>query len=298
MKKGITAAALCYFIWGILPIYWKLINGLQPLYILCMRITLSSILCLAVMAFRRTGALKAALAQRGKLFYSMGAGVFVSINWLTYIWTVNSGHILESSLGYYINPLTVMICGTIIFGERMKKWEMVSVALAAMGVGIMVVRYGQVPWAALILAASFTTYGALKKLAGFDAFTGMFIETATVLPLALAYIVYSEFTGQGALGVLDAKGMFLLSLAGVVTAVPIFLYGIAVSNIPLTMVGFFQYIMPTMSLVLGVFLYHEPFTAAHGVAFGFIWSALALYVLSKTGVIGAKKEQQTIEEAV
>lgn len=298
MKKGMIAAALSYFIWGMLPLYWKQIDTLAPLYILAMRIALSMILCvIIIVVLKKWGNVKQVFLNKKQLISSVAAGIIVSLNWFCYIWAVNSGHILDSSLGYYINPLMVAACGGWVFKEKIGKWEKISILLAAAGVSIMILRYGKVPWVALIIAATFTAYGALKKIAGLDTYTSLLIETGTVFPIALGYIIYSEFMGIGSIGILDLKGMMWLSLAGVVTAVPLFLYGSAVASIPLTTVGFFQYISPTMTLLLGVFIYGEEFTPAHGVTFAFIWVALIIYVLSKLGLLnGVKKEKPAANE--
>lgn len=293
MKKGVIAAVMSYVIWGILPLYWKLLGQVDSMYVLASRIIWSLAFCFAVVAVSKKGKeFKAVIKNKKKLVFTALAGVFITINWGTYIWAVSHDRILDSSLGYYINPLMVVMAGQIFFKEKLSTTETVAIIIAAAGVVYMVVSAGTLPVISIVLSVSFAIYGALKKKAGLDSKVSLAWETVVVSPFALAFIILSEAGGNGAVGVLCGWEYILLPLAGVVTAMPLLLYGYSVKELPLSVVGITQYISPTLSLILGVSLYHEEFTVTHAVTFILIWTAVIVFVVGDLIKIRSKKKCQ------
>lgn len=207
------------------------------------------------------------------------ASIVISINWVTYIWAVNSDRVLDASLGYYINPLISVLFGFIFLKERFSKLQWIAIVLALTGVGYMTYNFGDVPWAALLLAVSFAIYGLLKKIVNLNAIFGLAIETVIVLPVALIYIIHLEWVQVGAMS-LSWTGVLLIG-TGLATAIPLLLFAQGAKRIPLSLVGFLQYIAPTIMLLLGVFLFNEPFTSVHAITFTLIWIGLTLYTYER-----------------
>lgn len=280
MNYGYAAGALAYIIWGLLPIFWKLLAQLSPLYILSARIVYSFFFCIVLVLLKKNWPqIKVELKQPKRMLRIAFASALVTLNWGVYIWAVNSGHIVDSSMGYYLNPLIVILFSTCFFKEKMTLWEWVAIMLAALGVLIMILRFGTVPWIALTLAISFASYGAVKKTLQLDGLTSLTLETTCMFPVFFVLMLCMEGQGQGAMPY--GWGIFLLSMAsGVVTAIPLLLYGTAVKTIPFSTVGFFQYIAPTISLALGIVFYDEIFTVEDFMVFIFIWLGLAVYLCS------------------
>ena len=278
MNYGYLAAASAYIIWGLLPVFWKLLAQLPAVYILSARIVYSFFFCVVLVLLKKNWAqIKAELKQPKRMARIALAGAMVTLNWGVYIWSVNNGHIVESSMGYYLNPLIVILFSTCFFKEKMTMWEWLAMMLAALGVMIMIIRFRQVPWIALTLAVSFASYGAVKKTLHLDGLTSLTLETACMFPIFFAVLFWMEGQGQGA--VPYGWGVLLLSMvSGIVTAIPLLLYGTAVKTIPFSTVGFFQYIAPTISLALGVAFYGEVFTIEDFMVFIFIWLGLAVYL--------------------
>lgn len=278
MNYGYLAGAAAYIIWGLLPIFWKLLAQLSAVYILSARIVYSFFFCIVlVLLTKMWPQVKAELKQPKRMARIALAGALVTLNWGVYIWAVNSGHIVDSSMGYYLNPLVVILFSTCFFKEKMGMWEWVALMLAALGVLIMVLRFGKIPWIALTLAISFASYGAVKKTLKLDGLTSLTLETACMFPIFLVVMFSIEGQGQGAMPY--GWAVLLLTMAsGIVTAIPLLLYGTAVKTIPFSTVGFFQYIAPTISLALGVAFYGEVFTIEDFMVFVFIWMGLAVYL--------------------
>jgi len=201
-------------------------------------------------------------------------------NWLIYIWAINSGQIVESSLGYFINPLVNVFLGMAILRERIYRWQKLSLILASMGVLILIFRYGRIPWIALALAFTFGTYGLLRKTSKAGSMVGLFFDTAILSPICLVYLILLASHESGAFLCIDRRTDILLIGSGLVTAIPLLLFAHGARIIPYSAVGFFQYIAPTGQLLIGVFLYREPFTATHAVCFGLVWMAIAIYSFS------------------
>lgn len=277
-RKGIFSALSAYVLWGLLPVYWKAVQNVSPLEILAHRVFWSFLLLALLVRLRGTipTALAAARRRQTIQVYFIAA-TLLSVNWGTYIWAVNTNRIIDTSLGYYINPLLSVGLGVLFLHERMRAGQWVAVCLAALSVGYLTLAHGSPPWVALVLAGSFALYGLLKKLAPLSALHGLTIETAMLAPVALVYLVSLELSGRAAFAHSDAKTTLLLALAGVVTAMPLLLFASAAREISLTSLGIMQFVSPTCGLLLGVAAYHEPFPRYKLVAFAILWAALALY---------------------
>ncbi|MDQ0243509.1 chloramphenicol-sensitive protein RarD [Bacillus fengqiuensis] len=286
-KTGIFYAGGAYLIWGFLPLYWKLLDQIPSGEILAHRVFWSFIFMLILLgAGRRIGesiqVLKTFVRSPKSLFSLVAASLLISVNWFVYIWAVNHGHVIEASLGYYINPLVSILLGIAVLKEKLNSWQMISVGLAAAGVLFLTVQYGEFPWVSLTLAFSFGLYGLVKKMIPMDATIGLTFETFMVTPLAFAYIVLLFIKGESSFGAVSLVDHVLLIGAGVATAFPLLYFAKGAKLIPLYMVGFLQYIAPTISLVLGIFVFREHFSKVHMVAFSFIWTGSLIFSLAKT----------------
>ncbi|WP_369903178.1 EamA family transporter RarD [Bacillus manliponensis] len=286
-KQGIVYAALAYMMWGILPVYWKLLDVVSAEEILAHRVIWAFAFMLLVLFI--AGRLReftrefVALFKRPKLFISLTiASVLISGNWFVYIWAVNHNHMIEASLGYYINPLVSILLGTVVLKEKLNFWQYIAVGLAFIGVMVLTFRYGSIPWIALSLALTFALYGLSKKMLNYDAMTGLTLETMLVTPVALLYVLMLTKQGVVSFGMLSVTTTLLLIGAGIVTALPLFYFAKGAKLIPLYMIGFLQYISPTINLLLALFVFGEHFTAAHMTAFIFIWIALLIFSAAKT----------------
>lgn len=278
MQQGLLAAAIAYFLWGLFPIYWHWLASVPALQVMCHRIVWCALfVCGYLFATRGT---QWVCALNRKLLLMLGASaLLISINWWLYIWAVHQGHVVETSLGYFINPLVSVLFGVLLLRERLNALQWTSVAIAAAGVLYLTLSAGHLPWIALTLAFSFGGYGLIRKLAVVPALDGLAVESGLLFLPALALLVGSEFAGTGSFGHAPLQVDALLVLSGFVTALPLVLFAYGARRIPLTMTGLLQYLAPTLQLLVGVFLFHEPFTHAQAVGFGCIWVALALFAL-------------------
>jgi chloramphenicol-sensitive protein RarD len=277
MKRGILFAIGAYLIWGFMPVYIKQLEGVPPLQILGHRIVWSFLfLAIVIVALRQTASLRKVVKGKRVLGIYLAAALLLAANWLTYIIAVNEGHVVESSLGYFINPLVSVLLGVVFFHERLRKWQWAAVGIAALGVLYLTVDYGRLPWIAIILALTFGLYGLVKKAAPLGALHGLTLETALLFVPALAYLAWQGYQGVGAFGSGDPRLSGLLAMAGLITAIPLLMFGSAARSIPLSMVGLLQYIAPTCQFLLGVLVYNEPFSAARLVGFMIIWTALVI----------------------
>ena len=274
---GLLAALGAYLVWGLAPVYFKALREVPPVEILSHRVVWSLLLLAALVTGSRAwGQVVSALSSPRRAAVFGATTALISGNWLLYIWAVNSGHLLEASLGYFVNPLVNVLLGVAFLGESLNGRQKAAVAIAAAGVLWLVASYGRFPWISLALALTFGLYGLARKKAGIGALTGLLVETALLAPLALAYLWIRASAGVGAFG--SAPGTTaLLASAGVVTAVPLVWFAVGVQRLRLSTMGFLQYLAPTCQFALAVWLYREPFSAAHAVTFGFIWASLALY---------------------
>lgn len=281
-RSGIIYATAAYILWGFLPIYWKLVNHVPAGVILANRIVWSFVfMIIIVLAVRKwvpfLEECRSILKDKKRLIGITLASIIISINWLTYIWAVNNGHVIQASLGYYINPIVSILLGMIVLKETLTRRQVISFILAAIGVINLTISFGVFPWIALVLAFSFALYGLLKKMVDISAMFGLTIETMIVTPIALIYLLAIP-NSTFSISTMSFGTGLLLAGAGVATAIPLLLFASGVKHIPLSMVGFLQYIAPTIMLVLGIFVYHETFSRVHLISFAFIWVALVLYM--------------------
>jgi chloramphenicol-sensitive protein RarD len=275
--SGALAAGAAYLIWGAFPLYFRALAAVTPLEVLAHRIAWSTLfMAVLVTALRRWPSVLAQLRAPGALRTLAGSALLISCNWLVYIWAVQAGHVLDASLGYFINPLVSVLLGVVFLHEPLSRAQRLAVVLATIGVLALVVRAGHVPWVALTLAGSFAFYGLLRKRRAVDAVAGLLAEVALLLPLALGWLGWLALRGESRY-LHTPSVTLLLSLSGVVTAVPLLLFGIGVRRIRLATVGLLQYLNPSAQFAQAVLLFGEPFAAAQGIAFGFIWASLAVY---------------------
>jgi chloramphenicol-sensitive protein RarD len=270
--SGILYALLAYTIWGLFPIYFKALPDVPADQVLAHRVLWSVVLlAVAVPLLGR----RATVIEACRPIILLSA-VLIAANWGVYIWAVQSGRVLEASLGYFVNPLVSVLLGVIFLRERLRRRQIQAIALAAVGVIALVIRLHTLPWLPLTLALTFGLYGLVRKHAGVDAVGGLLVEALVLALPALAWVLFCASRGTGAFGVRPSTTALLVA-AGPVTAIPLVWFAMGVRRLPLSMVGILQYVTPTLQFLLAVALYREPFGRAHAIAFGFIWTALALY---------------------
>jgi chloramphenicol-sensitive protein RarD len=280
MNKGVLSGIAAYLIWGFFPIYLKALLVVPALQIMLHRVVWAFVFVTLVVILRKRwpGIRKSLRNPRVILTYTMTA-ILLSANWLIYIYGINSGQVVETSLGYFINPLLSVALGVIILHERLRPMQWLPVGLAGLGVLYLTLQYGTLPWIALALAFSFGMYGLIKKIAPLGSVDSLFVETGIIFLPALFYIFFSENQGTGAFGHQGWQISVLLVFSGVVTALPLLLFGRAARSIPLSILGILQYIAPTVQFLLGIFLYQEPFSLTRLVGFAIIWLALLIFSL-------------------
>ena len=279
---GTLAALAAYGLWGLLPVYWKLLSSVEPLQILAHRIVWALLFALLLLtATRKLPELAGLLRDWKRARFALAASLLVTLNWGTYIWAVNSGHVVESSLGYYINPLVSVALGAIFFRERLDKPTIAALCVAAAGVIAATVISGQLPWISLVLAFSFGFYGLVKKKAGLPPLVGLAAETLFVSPLALAFLLARGSAGAGAFASGRPDLSVLLAFAGVVTALPLLSFAAAANRITLTRLGFIQYLSPSLQLLLGLLAFGESVRLPMVVAFASVLVAVAIYVFPR-----------------
>ena len=277
MNRGIWYGIAAYGFWGFFPIYWKQLQHVPALQLLGHRIGWSFLLLVAVIFItRRAQNFRAALNRRTFAIYSVAA-VLIGVNWLIYVWAVNAGYVVETSLGYFINPLLSVLLGVVILHERLRPAQWLPIVLAAVGVAYLTAVYGSLPWIALALAFSFGFYGLVKKIAPLTSVFGLTLETGILFIPAIGYLLYAERAGTAAFLHTGAQADWLMIGAGLVTTVPLLLFASAAHEIPLSTIGLLQYIAPTFQFLLGVFLYHEPFDRTHFIGFAIVWVALIIF---------------------
>lgn len=281
-KLGLTAALGCSFLWGILPIYWKLLVPIPSSVIIFYRIFWVGVVCfVAALKIYGWQGIIGPLKVKGNKLKFFVAGVIITANWSIYIWAVNSGHIIQTSIGYYIEPLVVCIFGIIFFKEKVTKYNLTAFIIAMLGVLIVLVHFKEVPLIALGLAVTFAVYVALKKLFNVEAILSLLYETMFLVPIALVVIIYLEVSGQGAIGVGESYQYGLLMLSGFATAIPLGLFAVGAKNLPLITLGVTEYLSPSMALLLGIFLYNEPFDKIQFLSFVVIWIALVVFTIGE-----------------
>jgi chloramphenicol-sensitive protein RarD len=277
MDKGVVSALFAYLMWGVFPIYFKWLHNVPAIQTVSHRIVWSFIFLLALILVRREyREFRKSITVRVVLIY-LGAGVLLALNWFTYVWAIARGYVVESSLGYFINPLVNVLLGVVFLKERLRPMQWVPVGLAVIGVAYLTYSHGSLPWIALVLAFSFGFYGLVKKLSPLGSLHGLTLETATIFLPALGILISQEMIGVGAFGHSSWNINLLLVFTGVVTAVPLIFFAIGARSVPLSTMGLLQYIAPTLQFLSGVFLFNEPFTHERLIGFGIIWIALAIF---------------------
>ena len=278
MHTGMLYAAGAYALWGLVPVYFKALQHVPPLEILAHRIVWSLVFLAIVLAWRRQWAWIGAVLRRPRVLAGfIASAILISINWFIYIWAVNNGRVIDASLGYFINPLINVLLGFLLLHERLRPGQWATVALAAGGVAWLTWQGGHLPWIALTLAITFGTYGLLRKTAALGALEGLSLETLILFPAALGYLIVLTLHGHNSFATAPDSTKWLLVAAGPITAIPLLMFAAGARRIPLSLLGLLQYIGPTLQLLLGVWLYHEPFGGPRLVGFAMIWAALALY---------------------
>lgn len=277
--SGIVFAIICYLTWGMFPLFWKQLSHVDSIQVMAHRILWSFVFVFALILFSKRRKYLILLKQRRTWLWLSVTGLLIGTNWGVYIYAVSNGHIVESSFGYYINPLMNVALGVIVLKERLPKLQIVAIALAFVGIVIISIHLGRIPVISLVLAISFALYALYRKMANIDSMTALLVETIVLLPISLGWILYCSTTGSNAFG-MDGFTTIMLILGGVVTAVPLFWFGKATQKIPLSTIGFIQYLSPTLQLSLGVFVYKETFSISHIIGFGVVWIGLILFSIS------------------
>lgn len=280
MNSGVVYALAAYVMWGLFPLYFKALEHIPSLQILAHRMVWSLVVVVLLLAvLKRWSWLSILRKQPAVLARFALSALLLSSNWGIYIWAVNSNHVVDASLGYYINPLVNVALGSVLLHERLRGMQWVALAIAAIGVTVMALEVGHVPWISLSLALSFGGYALLRKTAPLGALEGLAVETAVLFPLAVLYLFWLSAHGQNAFAAADASTRWLLVAAGPVTTLPLLLFAAGARRMSMTLLGVLQYITPTLQLGLGVWLYHEPFAAAKVIGFGLVWAGLAVFLL-------------------
>ncbi|MBL9198926.1 MAG: EamA family transporter RarD, partial [Opitutaceae bacterium] len=278
--RGALAAAGCYLIWGLVPLYWRLLAGNDATELIAHRALWSlAFLAPLVAAQRLAGEIRAGLATPRALGANLLSAALLTGNWLVYVWAVNTGHVIESSLGYFLVPLVNVALGRFVLHERLRRLQWLAIACAAAGVLLMIAQLGRLPWIALGLAGTFGAYGLMRKKSPLGSLAGLTVEALLMAPCALALLLWQHHTGAGALGRADAATHALLVSSGVITAIPLLLFGYGARRIRLTTLGLLQYLGPTVQFALGVWVFHEPFSLGRASGFVLIWAGLALYTV-------------------
>jgi chloramphenicol-sensitive protein RarD len=278
--RGALAAAACFTFWGLIPVYWKWLEHVGSLELIAHRAVWSLVFLVAILAWqKRLPVIRDTLRDPRALRYNFITGALLLLNWLAFIWAVNHGRVLESSLGYFLVPLFNVAMGFIVFHERPRPVQWVAIALAAAGVGFLLIGVGQIPWVAIAIVLTWGTYGMVRKKSPMEALDGLTVETLLFLPLAAGYLAWLALHGRGALGHVSVNDHILIFCAGWITAIPLLWFAYGARRIRLTTLGLLQYIAPSVQFLLGYFAYREPFDEGRMTAYGLIWCGLILYTV-------------------
>jgi chloramphenicol-sensitive protein RarD len=277
-RLGVLSGLAAYSLWGLFPLYFPLLEPAGGLEIVAHRVLWSLLFIgLLLTVVRRWGLVRALVTDRRRLLVLAGAAVLIAVNWLVFVYAVNSGHVVETSLGYFINPLVSVLLGVVVFSERLRPLQWTAVAIAAVAVAVLTIDYGRPPWIALALASTFGLYGLLKKVVRVEAAPGLFVETALVAVPAAVVLAVLHDSGDATFGTAGAGHALLLVTSGIATAIPLLLFATAAGRIPLSTVGLLQYVTPLMQLAIGVFVYDEPMPPVRLAGFVVVWVALAVF---------------------
>ncbi len=278
MQAGMFLAFASYTIWGLFPLYFKALQDIPPVDIVMHRMLWSFLFLVLILAYRKQWAWIGQVCRQPRVLAGFAASaLLLAINWLTYIWAVNNNHVVEASLGYFITPLVNVALGFVFLRERPRLVQWIAIAMAALAVLWLTWQVGRPPWIALALALSFGSYGLLRKTASLGALHGLTLETTLVLPLALAYLAFTTQQGHNSFVAASSGTQWLLAAAGPITSIPLIMFAAGARRIPLSTLGLLQYISPSLQLLLGVWLYHEPLDGNRLIGFIIIWCALLLY---------------------
>jgi chloramphenicol-sensitive protein RarD len=279
-RRGVLLGLTAYFIWGLFPLYWPLLEPAGPVEILANRIVWSLLVVLVLLlAARRWSWIRPLLRDRRRLGLLVLAGFVIAINWGIYIYGVNSGHVVETSLGYFINPLVTVALGVLVLGERLRPVQWTAVGLGTVAVLVLTLDYGRLPWIALLLALSFGTYGLVKKTVGMDPVQSLAVETSALFLPAAVFLVVLQMSGRNTFAAQGPGHAVLLAGTGIVTAVPLLAFGGAANRVPLTWLGIMQYLTPAMQFLLGILVFHEAMPASRWLGFGLVWVGLAVITI-------------------
>jgi chloramphenicol-sensitive protein RarD len=283
-RRGFVLGFAAYVLWGLFPLYWPLLEPSGAIEILAHRVlwSLAVVLVLVVLTQRRAQ-LRALFADRRRMLLLTGAAAVIAVNWGTYIWGVNNHRVVETSLGYFINPLVTVLMGVFVLGERLRRLQWLAIGVASVAIAGIAIEYGRLPWVALVLAFSFGTYGLVKKVAGVEAIESLTYETLALAPLAAAYLIVLGAHGDGHFTADGAGHVALLVSTGIVTAIPLLMFGAAAIRVPLTTIGLLQYLAPVLQFLLGVFALDEQMTTWRWIGFALVWVALAIFTFEAIG---------------
>ena len=298
-RSGLIAGIAAFGTWGLIPVYWKLFTNISASQILAHRFVWTTCFLVGMLSWQqRWPEVREATRSRRALLYCLASGIAISVNWFCFIWAVNVGRVVETSLGYFMTPLINVLFGATFLRERLTRWQLLSVALALIGVLNLTLGYGRFPWLAITLCVSFGLYGLLRKKSGIRPIPGLFLETTLLTPIAAVYLLYLQRAGNSAFSSAGWSMALLLISTGIVTGLPLVWFGHAARHLRLTTLGFLQYLSPSCSFFLGVFLYHEPFTHANLITFIFIWIALAIFTTEAIWRWRSGREREDIAEPV
>jgi len=298
-RSGLIAGIAAFGTWGIIPGYWKLFITISASEILAHRFVWTTGFLVGLLSWqKRWPEVRDAVRSRRAFFYCLASGLAVSVNWFCFIWAVNAGRVLETSLGYFMTPLMSVLLGATFLRERLTRLQFISVLLALAGGLNLTFGYGRFPWLALTICVSFGLYGLLRKKSGVRPIPGLFLETTLLTPVAAGYLVYLQRQGTAALNSAGWSMILLLISTGIVTGLPLVWFGHAARHLRLTTLGFLQYLSPSCSFFLGVFLFHEPFTRAHLITFTFIWIALIIFTTEAIWRWRSGREREDLAEPV
>ena len=298
-RSGLIAALAAFTTWGLIPVYWKLLSNIPATQILAHRFVWTTAFLVALLSWQQRWAeVRDATRSRRALLYCFASGAAISVNWFFFIWAVNAGRVIETSLGYIMTPLVNVLFGATFLREKLTRCQLLSVLLALAGVLNLTLGYGRFPWLAITLCVSFGLYGLLRKQSGVRPIPGLFLETTLLTPIAAGYLIFLQRAGSSAFNSADWSMILLLISTGIVTGLPLVWFGHAARHLRLTTLGFLQYLSPSCSFFLGVFLYHEPFTRAHLITFTFIWIALVIFTAEAIWRWRSGREREAIAEPV
>ncbi|MGI8576854.1 MAG: EamA family transporter RarD [Nocardioidaceae bacterium] len=287
-RRGLVLGSAAFAMWGIFPLYWPLLEPAKAPEILAHRVLWSLVTtAILLVATRRIPRLGAVWTNRRTRYPMIAAGIVIGVNWFTYIWGVNNGHVVETSLGYYINPLVTVVLGVLVLGERLRRWQWAALGVALLAVIVLSLELGRPPWISLVLAGSFGGYGLFKKQAAVGPIEGLTFEALVLAPVAIGYLGWLSYVGQASAWSHGVGHVLLLTTTGVVTAVPLLCFAGSANRVSLTTLGLLQYIAPTLQFALGVFVFHEAMPPVRWAGFSLVW--LALVILSVDSVAAVRR---------